>query len=771
MINASTTLKNMIANGCSFFNYVDVYLRDGTLIQLEPKDIMINGFTMEDSTTSSNAFEIGATVGKTASLRIANHNEQYSSYDFFKAFFYVYVCAEVNGQIERIRKGKYYVITPETEGDVISLSGVDSMYLFDKPYNFETEYPATLKEIISDCCLYCGVEIGFTSFLHDDFLVTVKPEEGCTYRQVLSWACQLAGYNARISNEDKLELVFWETEEADEYIYKGGSFGQNNPNLIDGGNFENYETDTIIFGGDFIEYAYSKETKYGNLKSLNVSTDSVLITGVKIKINSIERLIGTDEYPIVIEKNPFVLTNIDTVLEMLRVRLVGRTFRPFEAQILNNPLVEPFDVCSVVDRKGNQYFTYINKVSYKIGGYTTISCKATSPTRIESTYVSESAKAVIEERRNTEERLNRYDLSVQNMNMLAMNSLGFHTTYETLDDGSKITYLHDKPLLSDSKIIYKQTVDGFFLSQDGGESYTAGFDSEGNAVLNVLSAIGIQFDWARGGTLTLGDEEDVRGYLVVKNEKNETVCTLDNRGITANAGRIGCLSIGYNSLEYRTLSSHMTISSAGIEMGSASNLFKVDMGGNLEAYTGKIGLVDIKTGEISYSQSIGNYKLSTSGLTIGSTVGTSTLTSLKLSTGTIEATGKISTGSGNIETNTGDIKTTTGNIEANSTASEIKAPNGKLSGKTVIGTTELMSGGSSSATAYFYSSVTSAKLTASSVTICNSSNNLGFFGTSPTRRKTVSKITSTSTATASSCAEKINALLTALQDYGLIKNY
>lgn len=531
MINASTTLKNMIVNGCSFFNYVDVYLRDGTLIQLEPKDIMIGGFTMEDETTTGNGFEIGATVGKTATLRIANHNEQYSSYDFFKAFFYVYVCAEVNGQIERIRKGKYYVITPETEGDVITLSGVDSMYLFDKPYQGEIGFPATVRDILSDCCLACGVEIGFTEFHNYDFVVTYPPNEDCTYRQIVSWACQIVGYNARISNEDKLELVFWEIEEDEKTIIKGGNYGQTHPTAYYGGSFTDYETDTVIFGGDFFDYATTKETKYGRTKKLTVSTDSVLITGVKIKRQDYEQVAGSEEYLISVENNPFTVGLEEEILMMLSRRILGRTFRPFSAQILNNPLVEPFDVCSVVDRKGNQYFTYINSVSYSISGFTTIQCKATNPVRIESSYVSESAKAVVEERKNTKKELSTYDLAVQNMNMLAMNSMGFHTTYETLDDGSRITYLHDKPLISDSKIIYKQSIDGFFISVDGGESYTSGFDSEGNAIVNVLSAIGIQFDWARGGKLSLGGMNNINGQIYIYDQDNQLCGVINNAGI------------------------------------------------------------------------------------------------------------------------------------------------------------------------------------------------------------------------------------------------
>lgn len=81
------------------------------------------------------------------------------------------------------------------------------------------------------------------------------------------------------------------------------------------------------------------------------------------------------------------------------------------------------------------------------------------------------------------------------MNELAANTLGFFYTEEAQEDGSVITYRHDKPTLADSKVIYKTGVDGFFLSVDGGQTWKAGFDSNGDAVLNILYAIGIQSEW------------------------------------------------------------------------------------------------------------------------------------------------------------------------------------------------------------------------------------------------------------------------------------
>ena len=138
-----------------------------------------------------------------------------------------------------------------------------------------------------------------------------------------------------------------------------------------------------------------------------------------------------------------------------------------------------------------------------MGADTQVACQAEDPVRNGSVYFSEAAAAVVEARRNSEKQITEYDMAVQNMTQIAMNTLGYHTTYDDRPDGTRITYLHDKPLLEDSKTIYKIGIDGFFVSEDGGKSYTAGFDKNGNAVVNILYSIGIVADWIRTGRFTV----------------------------------------------------------------------------------------------------------------------------------------------------------------------------------------------------------------------------------------------------------------------------
>ncbi len=545
MISASKDFKEKLKDGAGIVNYADVTLSNGTVLHLEPKDFMIGGCQIEDKTTDGK-FGVGFVIGKTCSLKIANHNEHFSQYDFFNSIIYLYVALMLDdGRIEKIRKGKYYATVPETPGNIIEISAVDDMYKLDRDYSSSrTIYPATLQTIISDACLDCGIPIGFRQFDNMNYTVQKKPEKA-TYRQVVSYACQIAGYNARIDNDGYMQLIWYNTDALDVYTYIGGDFKTYPHNtIIYGGNFKDYSTDRIIRGATFSEPVPEHIFR---IKSLEVHTDDVQITGVRVVGDEeVVALFGEEGYVIEVNGNPFVNGKEREVADYLGGRMVGMMFRPLSAQVLNNPLYEPFDVIRVSDVKGNVYNSVLNSISYAIGGYTSIACEAENPIRQGSTYVSAAAQAVVEARRNTEKQLTTYDKAVQQMNQTAANAMGLFFAIERSGDGSIITYESTKPITVDdngkchfetNSTVYKKTGDGFFVSRDGGLSYTAGFDSQGNAVLNVLYAIGINADWInagylsanriQGGTLLLGGYDNRFGNLIIKDENEDNVLALD----------------------------------------------------------------------------------------------------------------------------------------------------------------------------------------------------------------------------------------------------
>lgn len=817
MINASQEFKNLIKNGAKLVNYADITLKDGTVLNLGPSDFSVGGFSMIDK-TSNGKFEIGTAIAKTISVTIANHTNKFSSYDFYKSIIYMYVAIEKeDGTVLKERKGKYYVINPVTPNDTIKLSGVDSMYLFDKPYEANTAFPATLQTILSDCCLDCGVNIGFEEFDNWNFVVMNKPED-CTYRQVVSWVAQIAGCHARINNNDYLELVWYDTSSLEKVNIDGGNyFVYENDNIIDGGDFTTYESDLIIDGGSFTDYSPPNITK---IKPPTVSTDNVVITGVKVEYNKKEVILGNEDYLIIVKDNPFVDDKENEVCQYLGDRMIGLSFRPLSCQMVNNPLFEPFDSCYVYDRKGNVYFTLINSVTYTISGFTTLSCNADDPVRNESSYVSESAKAVVQAKRNTEKQITNYDKAVQNMNLLAANSMGLYRESETQSDGSVIYYMSNRPITKNdngvcsfetNSVVYKMTGDGFFVSTDGGTTFTAGFDSEGNAIVNVLSAIGITFDWARGGTLSLGGDNNINGSMVVYDAEGNIVGKFNKDGIWAENGYFkgtieskdatitgGTINIETNSVDVSVIKLNYGSNKFGLNplilwFESGGKETDVSANGITTGIYGTVGYSNLGAGNLiigdpgSFYVGITHNKITVGGSSIASSVqidydsidlNRATLNIPLYSTlkvgGTAEFTGtvKISSSSAifEVDSTTKLLKDVTiGNTSGHTLTINATAKfNAELS--VISGYSEVFSVSSTGAIKGTSSlQVDGAATLKGNCTICDGAyDKLGFFGGSGNTKQTVSTITSTTSATSSTNATKINEVINALKKYNLL---
>lgn len=841
MINASQEFKKLINSGAKVVNYADVTLRDGTVLNLTPEDFILGGFSMVDEITDGK-FGVGFAIGKTINVTIANHTNKFSNYDFYNSIIYMYVAIHTeDGRVLKERKGKYYVINPTSPGEVIKLSGVDSMYLLDKPYNAKTAYPATLQTILSDCCIDCGINIGFRQFDKYNFVVSNKPED-VTYRDVVSYVAQIAGYNARISNNDALELIWYDTTFMGMDVLDGGNlYSCTESDTYDGGDFSNYEATILFDGGNFTDASPENVTK---VKSLSVSTDEIIITGIVVENENTRKSKGTEDYVIKVKDNPLTVGKENEILSHLYNKLVGYEFRALDCKIVNNPLFEPFDACYIYDRKGNFYFTLINSVKYKIGGFTTISCKADDPVRNESSYTSEAAKAEVRAKRKASElalkayedakkhsdnQLTIYDYAVQNMNMLAANAMGLYRESEKQSDGSEIYYQSNRPITKNSSgkcqfetgsVVYKMTGNGFFVSTNGGKSFTSGFDSNGNAILNVLSAIGITFDWARGGTLSLGGDNNVDGELVVKNASGDIIGKLNKDGLWSSngyfkgkveadsgyfKGKVEADS-GYFKGTIESKNAAITGGYIDIETSYAQNSEIILRSPSGSIYIRPIGInfynaydfgTQIRDDYLMVAGSSSRYSKIERGRIIVSDDSSYieiTDNSYRQTSGNFSVSGDFSVSSLNLKINSDyfsdycikaekGIKVSGDSIFGAVEATKIKASSEisasgdlKIEGNSTFSKKANLNGGLGIPSGYgvSFSVGCDAKfdgnvnLNGNCVFGNSITNRIGFFGNSGSSKQSVSKIYSTSSADASDCASKINEIINALNKYNLL---
>lgn len=93
------------------------------------------------------------------------------------------------------------------------------------------------------------------------------------------------------------------------------------------------------------------------------------------------------------------------------------------------------------------------------------------------------------------------DSYVMGLSQIITNSLGLFQTVETQPNGARKIYLHNEPTLEASQFQWTINSGGFAVSQDYGQTWTAGIDAQGNAVFNSLAANEINALTVNGSTI------------------------------------------------------------------------------------------------------------------------------------------------------------------------------------------------------------------------------------------------------------------------------
>ncbi|WP_270424771.1 hypothetical protein [Blautia intestinalis] len=543
MINASVEFRKTMRQRTDFKPSASILFADGRMVNLTEHDFSINGNELTDGAESS-SFPLGVAIGRAFSMEIRNQDQRFEDYSFYLATVQLQLHFKLDsGTEETIYLGKCTITTPETYGTTITVQAVDGMYKANKSYSTQLKFPVTLGEMVRDCCLQCGLPLGSATFKNSNFSIKSKPEN-ISCREVLAQAAMIAGGYAKVDRNGYLQICSYDLSIFErEGMGYGGSF-DNSENAefyvdgdnIDGGNFDDYSSGNTFDSGTFLSMD-DFHMFYDFLSPPQTDADDVVITGIQITDTAGKtHLCGEEGYILSIE-NQLAKGNEQSAVNAIGKLINGFKFRAFSGEYIGYPLAEFGDICYVIDQNGNTYQSILTDITYRFNGKTSLKCSADSPLRNSSkdAYNSDYIKAVIAARNYTDQEMSAYDLVVQQMSQLAANTLGFHETKIIQDDGSVIVYRHDKPKLSESKIVYKSGIDGFFVTRSytGKDSTTvwkAGFDSNGNAALNILSVIGIHWDWAYGGTLTLGGEDNKNGVLRILNANGAQIGKWDNTG-------------------------------------------------------------------------------------------------------------------------------------------------------------------------------------------------------------------------------------------------
>lgn len=491
----------------NYLKYADITLTDGTVINLTNADFWSNGMKFEDSVSDDNTFNIGSANINTLNLSINNFDGKYTDYDFTDATVICYVGIELepedtsalldttgdkildttgneiivhkNALIEKIRICTMTVIdTPYQNTTIIELECEDNMRKFDRDYSAsKLKYPATRKQIIQDACKVCGVTLDTLNFYQDSYQIPARPDdEALTFRQVIAWTCQIGCQYARCDKYGRLTIKWYDTEITDANRSVINSTNGFTPNL----------DDVVITGVQVTEYLES------------TSTDE----------EASSYLYGEEGYVLKISANKLIPQGTgEVVANIIGEKCVGMSFRPFETECLTDIVLEAGDAVLITDRKGNKYKSFLTNVVLQPGSFEQISCNAESAARNSSKTYSLVTQAAVDARKSVWKERTTREQALQEFKDRLDNSTGVYTTVQTQQDGSQIFYLHDKPTLAESKAVWKMTAEAWGVSTDGGQTWNGGMTVDGDTIVRILNAVGVNADWINAGAITVTDTD------------------------------------------------------------------------------------------------------------------------------------------------------------------------------------------------------------------------------------------------------------------------
>lgn len=461
MINVSDAFKQKLQNGEKVWQEVEITFPDGTAKTV--KDEIMSGNNSFSDCAESSSFPIGCVICKSMTLELDNTSDQWKDYYFYMAKVHAYLKMQIDADtIETIDKGVYTVTTPEQYGEILNLTALDDMYKTNAVHSTKLVLPQTVESLVRDACSTLGITAGFSKMAHGNLIVNELPKD-MTYRQLFGWAAMLDTANARLDSNGSLQFVRWNLDAV--------------PNI------------------ELKDY----------ISMPTVSSDDIVITGINIISGDNSETYGTSGYILSMENNLVGESDLATVAAQIGDSIIGAKFRNLQGDMAFNPLLEFGDVAYTYDRNLNQYVTPLTDVSYTINGKTTLKTQADDPIRGMSLYYSGVTKAIVAARRLVEKEKNARELAIEKLQESLSVGSGLFATYVQQEDGSTISYFHDKGTLEESKNVIKITSEAIGVSNDGGKTYPFGFQLTGTMIAKLLYAEGINADFINAGALTIKD--------------------------------------------------------------------------------------------------------------------------------------------------------------------------------------------------------------------------------------------------------------------------
>ena len=435
----------------------------GTAFNITDKDI-IGAVTVDWSSVTGSKLDLGSACMSELSFTLENTDGAFDDKVFEGAQLYVTTSFSTGSTTETVPVGYYTVDSPPRKLRSIKITAYDRMAKFNRVYDSELAYPATLYQIVADACTKCGVSQKLpTNTLHRGVSVPKRPEaDNLTYRQVLVWAAELMGVSLYIDYDGKLTGGWYATNAKHTVIKASDRFTSGNTDFAE---------NSIVFSGVRI-----------------VGNDE----------NKTEYLAGTKDYAFNIEGNLLAQSdmNLDTLATELKTARCSLTYTPMSCTTHSFPHLRPLDVMSFETAQGTKKVVLTNVKWQSQNRCTKLEGKGETATQ--SGYATMGAftpkqQAVLEQTRAQQSaQINDFEQATLALNETIANSMGLYVTRKADSNGAVITYYHDKPTLEGSNTIYCRNAGGYAWTNNGWNSgspnWEYGVSKDGDAVIRSIAA-------------------------------------------------------------------------------------------------------------------------------------------------------------------------------------------------------------------------------------------------------------------------------------------
>lgn len=522
-----------------------LYTEDNIILECEnsqsgvnilPQDIFDADF--DESAFGAGGFKIGSATATLFSVRIHNENEKYSKNELSSAVLKPQITLyDSDGKIiDYVNVGTFFTRSIIVSGTELKLDCSDRMDdASDIPY-LPLKTQCTLYEICTNIAstLYSSFantvdDLPMLSKIIDDSVF-----DGYSLRQVISFVAEATGSFAIFNYDGELELK-WFTESGVELR-------------------EDWSKKAIVLNGNTF-------TTDGN---------PVKVTGVSVASGEESKaFVGTAEYLLEIVDNPIADSFPEETAAAVYNRIKDTLYIPSVWDRLGgDPSIQVGDIVTVIDNKEpynpehyneyNKYKLYVSQKNWKYNGGFSESYEAQALPQQNKNKgmnvqkrLSRLAKQIVETEKDITLEMDRRQLALLMFNSAIAGSMGLYQTVITDENGAEIVYYHDKPNLSDSKIIYTYGKNGFAWTDTGWKGdatlWKYGFDKNGNAILNAIYAYTLSADVITSGLLkskngsswiNLDDGTFSFGKKSLFGLLNVPMLSLDNDGYISMFGRM-----------------------------------------------------------------------------------------------------------------------------------------------------------------------------------------------------------------------------------------